>query len=484
MSMNFLERLKGTIVSPAKTFDAIIEKRPSLVEPTMIFLAFGVAALLSNIVASMLIPFIRFPLLLFPVSLLFTFVTVGISCLVIFLSLRSAEKLKRSRWRMDLKLLYTLLGFSAIPLILFRLYYPVSFFALSMLAEGSSGTMLFLSKIPSVLFTVWFAYLLSLSLNRHYSRDSSPKENMASILMGAFLILGVFNLLLSSILYSTKLLPLAAAIVWPLLGAVSLAAWEGIERHSKARLVIIGVLGFVLLVNSSLLYTTVSKHDTGVVETMRTAEVEFNIDVITNGDLNGATVLVTLPLFKNQTLNLSATDARHELESPAYWDLSYFPLEPPSEEKPAHPRHLGKVVIRDRELEFIIEEEIIPPNERTRLPILKGEIIATQHGDYVNLSISDIYDSESIHIGFKFVVPKEEYRQVAFPKPAHLYGDFGECQPVLGNEMCDLRVRSDIKAHLQVTPNAGRGFGIEIIRGVFNETHNGWMKADVFKPTL
>lgn len=479
MMSDFLERLKGTIVSPAKTFDAIIEKRPSLVEPTMIFLAFGVAALLANIVAIMRILSIRFHPLMFLFSFLSPFIIVGISCLLIFLGLRSIEKFKRSRWRMDIKLLYTLLGFSAIPLLLFRLYYPVSVYIMNMLAERPSGAMLLLSKVPPVLFTVWFAYLLALSLNRHYSRDTSPQENMANTLLGGFLILGVFNLMHPSIHLSPQPLPLAAAILWLVLGAVSLAAWEKIGHHSRAKLVVIGVLGFVMLANSVLLYISVSTQDAQVAENLRTAEVEFKISVITNGDLNDVTVLVPLPRFKNQALNLSATDTFHELESPTYWDLSYFPLEPPSKEKPAHLRNVGKVVIKGSELEFVNEEEFIPLNERTRLPILKGEIIATQHGDYVNLSISDIHDSEIINIGFKFVVPREELKQVAFPTPTFLYGNFGNCQQVSGNEKCDLRVRSDIKVHLQMTPNAGRIFSIETVRGVFNETHHGWMETEI-----
>lgn len=484
MPMNtggFLRRVEGVLVSPTATFDSIIERRPALTEPMVIFLSFGAVALLINGIAGMLTSYARFPLPVLPASLLSPFINAGVSCFIIFLILRALEKLKPSRWRMDLGLLYTLLGFSAIPLLISGVYSQISLYAVSALVEKPSGNLLFLSKIPSVLFTFWFAYLLSLSLNRHYFRDASPRENMASILLGAFLILGVFNLLNPSALYSFRPLFLAAAISWPLLGAISLAVWERAGRYPRARLAVIGALGIVVLANSGLLYLAVSEHDARMVETMRTAEVEFKIIVLANGDIENATVQVPLPLFRNQPLDLSTAEALHEQEPSAHWGLTSFPLMLSPEEKPKPIRNQGRVVIEDKELRFVIDEFTSHDN-RSRPPVIEGDVVATQHGEYVTLSISEIYDSEGISIGFKFTFPRKDQEQIGFPQPALLYGDFGKCMAVEGNEMCDLRVHSNIRASLQVSPNYRSDSRVETLWGVFNETRQGWIRAEVFEP--
>jgi hypothetical protein len=473
-AMGFLRRVKGVLLSPAATFDSIIERRPGLAEPTAIFLSFAVAASLSSIIASMWSPIMRVSPLFLPASLLFTFVNVGVSCLIIFLILRYVEKLKHARWRMDLRLLYTLMGFSVIPMLLFRLYYPVSVYAVNVLMEAPSATMLLISKIPAALLTLWFAYLLSLSLNRHYSRDTSPRENMASILLGALLILGVFNLLHRITPFPTEPLPIVAAISWLLLSAFALGMWERTGRYPRARLAVIGALGIVVLANSGLLYLTVSEQDARMVETMRTAEVEFKIGVFTNGDMDNVTVLVPLPLFSSQTLDLKNTSAPYE-KPPAYWNLRT-----PQTRGDRSP--LGAIRMEGYELLFILEQEFAPSGDRTSLPKLEGRIVTRQYGEYLNLRISEIYSGEGIELVFRFLVPKEEYDQIKFPQPTLLFGDFGKCQPVLSNETCDLRVRSGISAHLQVTPNVGRGFELSSIREVFNETQQGWIRAEVFEP--
>lgn len=479
----FLDRVKGVILTPSVTFDSIIETRPPLTEPTAIFLSFGVASSLINGVASLLTPYARFPLPVIPASLLSPLLNAGMACLIILLILRVTERLKGLRWKIDLGLLYTMLGFSAVPLLIFSLYSRISFYAVSTVAGEPSSLTLLISKVSSAIFIIWSAYLLSLGLNRHYFRYVSPREHMASTLLGAFLILGAFNLTHPITLYHPSFLSLTAAIVWILIAAFALSVWSKARRYQWARSALIGVLALVAAINSGLLYTSVSEQEARVVEAIRTAEVELAIGVFTNGDVSDVTVMVPLPLFKGKPIDLRTANTLYEMVPPAYWGLTYLPLTLSQEVKPRTYRNQGIVVFEGDELGFKLDGKFTPYDNRTGPPLMRGRVVAVQHGAYLNLSISEIHESELFSVGFRFILPKDDWKYIGFPQPARLYGYFSECQPVSGSEKCDLRVDSGIRATLQVNPNFRSGFEVESIRGVFNETQRGWTEAGVFEPS-
>ena len=322
LDKGFLRRLKGILVSPADTFDSIIETRPPPFEPTVIFLSFGLAALLINGVMSFLNPFTRAPLPVIPASLLSPLINAVISCLALLLILRAIERLKGLRWEIDFGLLYTILGFSAIPLLISSFYSRVSFYAVSSLTREPSEGLLFISKTPSLIFAVWSAYLLALGLNRHYFRHVSPKEHITTTVLGALLILGAFNLLHPLTLYRLAPLGLWSALAWIFLGVLTLAVWSRAERYTWARLALLGVLALAVMTNTGLLYASVSEQEARMVENMRTAEVEFTIGVFTNGDVRAVTVMVPIPFFRDQPLDLKSVSTLHDMIRPASWGIT------------------------------------------------------------------------------------------------------------------------------------------------------------------